>query len=139
MDGGLGADIFISEGDDLVNGGDGDDVALMGAGDDVFVWNPGDDNGTLEGQSGFDRMLFNGSNAAENIQLFANGERVIFLRDIAAVTMDLDDVEAIDYNAVSGSDTVVVSDLSETDVDVEVNLNLAGTIGGSAGVPRRTT
>ena len=46
--------------------------------------------------------------------------------------MDLDDVEAIDYNAVGGSDTVVVNDLSGTDV-VEVNLNLAGTIGGSAG------
>ena len=77
-------------------------------------------------------MLFNGSNAAENIQLLANGERVIFLRDIAAVTMDLDDVEAIDYNAVGGSDTVVVNDLSGTDV-VEVNLSLAGTIGGGAG------
>src|SRR6185369_4044808 len=63
MNGGLGADVFLgSEGNDLVNGGDGNDAAFLGAGDDVFVWNPGDDNDILEGQAGFDTMLFNGSN-----------------------------------------------------------------------------
>ena len=79
-----------SEGDDLFNGGDGDDMALMGAGDDTFVWNPGDDNDTLEGQAGFDTMLFNGANVAENIDISANGERVRFFRNIANVTMDLE-------------------------------------------------
>ncbi len=68
MNGGLGEDMFVgSEGDDLINGGDGNDTALMGAGDDTFVWNPGDDNDTIEGQDGFDTMLFNGANVAENI------------------------------------------------------------------------
>src|SRR5215217_2506600 len=63
LNGGLGVDKFLgSDGDDLVNGGDGDDVALLGAGDDTFVWNPGDDNDTLEGQSGSDKMAFNGAN-----------------------------------------------------------------------------
>jgi Ca2+-binding RTX toxin-like protein len=124
MNGGLGADVFFgSEGDDLINGGDGNDVAFMGAGDDVFVWNPGDDNDTLEGQAGFDRMLFNGSNAAENIDIFANGGRVLFFRNVANVLMDLNDVEGIDFNALGGADNVVVHDLSGTDV-VEVNLNL---------------
>ena len=71
MNGGLGDDILIgSEGDDLLNGGDGDDTALMGAGDDTFVWNPGDDNDTLEGQAGFDTMLFNGAIVAEHINIF---------------------------------------------------------------------
>ena len=85
QNGGLGADVFVgSEGDDLVNGGDGDDTAFMGAGDDTFAWNPGDDNDTLEGQAGFDRMLFNGANVAETINLQANGGRVRFTRDIAA-------------------------------------------------------
>ena len=80
MNGGLGDDIFIgSEGDDLINGGDGNDIALMGAGDDTFVWNPGDDNDTLEGQDGFDTMVFNGANVAENIKMFANGGRVHLL------------------------------------------------------------
>jgi Ca2+-binding RTX toxin-like protein len=124
MNGGLGNDVFLgSEGNDFINGGDGDDLALMGAGDDTFVWNPGDDNDTLEGQDGFDTMLFNGANVAENIDIVANGGRVIFFRNIANVTMDLNDVEGIDFNALGGADTITVQDLSGTDV-VEVNLNL---------------
>ena len=130
INGGLGDDMLLgSEGDDLINGGDGNDTALMGAGDDTFVWNPGDDNDTLEGQAGFDTMLFNGANIAENIDISANGGRVRFFRNIANVTMDLNDVEAIDFNALGGADTITVNDLSGTDV-TEVNLNLAGTIGG---------
>jgi Ca2+-binding RTX toxin-like protein len=124
LNGGLGDDVFLgSEGDDLINGGDGDDIALMGAGDDVFVWNPGDDNDTLEGQDGFDTMLFNGANVAENITISANGGRVTFFRNIATVTMDLNDVEGIDFNALGGADLITVNDLSGTDV-VEINLNL---------------
>jgi Ca2+-binding RTX toxin-like protein len=129
MNGGLGADVLLgSEGDDLVNGGDGDDTAFMGAGDDVFAWNPGDDNDTLEGQDGFDRMLFNGSNVAENIDVSANGGRVLFFRNVASVLMDLNDVEGIDFNALGGADVVVVNDLSGTDV-TEINLNLG--VGGA--------
>jgi Ca2+-binding RTX toxin-like protein len=133
MNGGLGEDILLgSQGDDLINGGDGDDTALMGAGDDVFVWNPGDDNDTVEGQDGVDTLLFNGANIAENIDISANGGRALFTRNIANVTMDLNDVEHIDFNALGGADNIVVNDLSGTDV-TEVNINLAGTLGGSAG------
>jgi Ca2+-binding RTX toxin-like protein len=135
MNGGLGDDILVGgEGGDLFNGGDGDDVALMGAGDDTFVWNPGDDNDTLEGQAGFDTMLFNGANVAENIDISANGGRVLFFRNIANVTMDLNDVEAINFNALGGADTIVVNDLSGTDV-TEVNLNLAAAGGGGDAQP----
>jgi len=104
----------------------------MGAGDDTFVWNPGDDNDTLEGQAGFDRMVFNGANIAEKIDISANGGRVRFTRDVASITMDLNDVERIDFNALGGADQVTVNDLSGTDV-TEVNLNLASTIGGTTG------
>jgi Ca2+-binding RTX toxin-like protein len=125
MNGGLGADLFLgSEGDDLINGGDGDDVALMGAGDDTFVWNPGDDNDTLEGQDGFDAMRFNGANVAENIDISANGGRVLFFRNIASVLMDLNDVEGIDFKALGGADNIVVNDLSGTDL-IELNTDLA--------------
>jgi Ca2+-binding RTX toxin-like protein len=132
MNGGLGIDQLLgSEGDDLVNGGDGNDVALMGAGDDTFVWNPGDDNDTLEGQDGTDAMLFSGANIAENITISANGGRVLFTRDVANVTMDLNDVESIDFRALGGADTIVVNDLSGTDV-TEVNTDLATAGGGDA-------
>lgn len=129
MNGGLGNDAFLgSEGDDVVNGGDGDDIALMGAGDDRFVWNPGDDNDTLEGQAGFDVMQFNGSNASENINITANGGRVLFQRNVANVLMDLNDMESINFNALGGADNIVVGDLSGTDV-VEVNVAMGGADG----------
>jgi Ca2+-binding RTX toxin-like protein len=133
LNGGLGSDVLVgSAGDDLFNGGDGNDVALMGAGDDTFVWNPGDDNDTLEGQSGFDTMLFNGANIAENINISANGGRALFFRNVANVTMDLNDVESVDFNALGGADNIVVNDLSGTDITA-VNLNLAAAGGAGDG------
>jgi Ca2+-binding RTX toxin-like protein len=133
MNGGLGNDQFFgSAGNDLINGGDGDDTALMAAGDDTFVWNPGDDNDVIEGQDGFDTMLFNGANIAEKIDISANGGRVRFTRDIASVVMDLNDVEGIDFTARGGTDQITVNDLSGTDV-TEINLNLESTPGSGAG------
>jgi Ca2+-binding RTX toxin-like protein len=133
LQGGDGADRFIgSQGDDLIVGGDGDDVAFMGEGDDVFVWNPGDDNDTVEGQAGFDTLDFNGANAAENIDISANGGRATFFRDVANVTMDLDDVETISFDALGGSDNVTINDMSGTDV-TKVEVDLAATLDGTAG------
>jgi len=43
----------------------------MGAGNDTFTWDPGDGNDTVEGQGGTDSLEFNGSNAAENIDVSA--------------------------------------------------------------------
>ena len=97
----------------------------MGAGDDVFQWDPGDGNDTLEGQDGTDTMLFFGANVAENIDIVANGGRVLFFRNVANVTMDLDDVESIDFRALGGADNIVVGDLSGTDV-TPVGLDLRG-------------
>ncbi|MGD9879434.1 MAG: beta strand repeat-containing protein [Reyranella sp.] len=133
LNGGLGVDTLIgSEGGDLFNGGDGNDTALMGAGDDTFVWNPGDDNDIVEGQAGTDTLLFNGANVAEIIDIFANGGRALFTRNVATVTMDLDDVENITFNALGGADTIKVNDLTGTDV-THVTVNLASTLGGSLG------
>jgi Ca2+-binding RTX toxin-like protein len=122
--GGLGIDTITgSQSNDLSTGGDGNDIFNGGNGDDTFVWNPGDDNDTVEGQDGFDTLLFSGANIAENIAISANGERVRFTRDVAAVTIDLNDVEAVNFNALGGADTIAVNDLSGTDLTA-VNLNL---------------
>ena len=131
LNGGLGADVLLgSEGDDLLNGGDGDDLALMGAGADVFVWNPGDDNDTLEGQAGFDRMVFNGSNVSEQIAISANGGRLRFFRDVANVTMDANEVEALTFNALGGADVITLGDLAGTNVtDIDLNLAAVGGVG----------
>lgn len=135
LNGGLGNDVLIgSAGDDLVNGGDGNDLALLGAGNDTFVWNPGDDNDTLEGQDGFDTMVFNGANVSENINIAANGQRVRFFRDVANVSMDLNDVEGIDFKALGGADNIVVEDLQATDL-VEIAVDLAASGGGGDAQP----
>ena len=46
--------------------------------------------------------------------------------------MDVNDVETVNVNALGGTDTVTVNDLSGTDI-TQVNINLFGTIGGTAG------
>jgi Ca2+-binding RTX toxin-like protein len=126
LNGGDGDDIIKgSQGDDLVNGGRGNDTALLGAGNDTFVWNPGDGSDIVEGQAGNDTMLFNGANISEKIDISANGSRVRFTRDIAGITMDLNGVENIQFNALGGADNITVNDLAGTNVS-QVNLDLGG-------------
>ncbi len=75
-------------------------------------------------------MLFNGSNGNENMAASANGARVLFTRDLAAITMDLNDVESITANTFGGTDNLVVNDLSGTDVTTVAG-DLAATGGGN--------
>jgi len=142
LDGGTGDDTiagargvesaFGGEGNDTIDGNGGNDAAFLGAGDDTFVWDPGDGSDTIEGEDGVDRMLFNGANVAEKIELSANGNRLRFTRDVAGITMDTNGVERVDFNALGGADLVTVNDLSGTDVG-GVNVDLAGTLGGATG------
>jgi Ca2+-binding RTX toxin-like protein len=143
VDGGAGDDTLLgSNGIDVLIGGDdndfidgqqGNDVAFLGDGDDTFQWDPGDGSDTVEGQDGFDTMLFNGSAGSEILEASANGQRVRFTRNLGNIVMDLNDLESIDVNALGGTDTIVVNDLTATDV-VELNFNLAasGGVGDAA-------
>ena len=123
-----GADVLLGgAGNDFADGQQGNDVALLGAGDDTFQWDPGDGSDVVEGQDGTDAMTFNGSAANENMEVSANGGRVRFTRDVAAITMDLNDVESIVAKTFGGADNVVVNDLSGTDVtSVTPDLAIAG-------------
>ena len=133
LNGGDGADVLWgSGGADLINGGRGNDIARMGAGDDTFVWNPGDGSDTVEGQGGTDTLLFNGSNVSENIDLSANGTRARLTRDVANITMDLNGVEHVDFNALGGADHITVNDLTGTGIS-QVNLDLASPPGSGIG------
>ena len=135
--GGSGAEtIRGGPGDDLIDGNRGNDLAFMGAGEDTFVWDPGDGSDTIEGQGGEDTMLFNGANAAETVDLSANGHRLLFFRDPVGITMDTDGVERIVFTALGGADVVTVNDLKGTDVE-HVSVDLAAIGGGGDGLQDR--
>ena len=133
LNGGDGNDTIVgSAGNDIVIGGRGNDVASLGAGNDTFVWNPGDGSDTVEGGAGTDTLLFNGANVGENINISANGNRVLFTRDVANITMDLGSIEHIDFNALGGADNITVNDLTGTDVS-QVAIDLAAQPGSGVG------
>src|SRR5215218_5059620 len=131
--GGAGAERLLGgDGNDSADGNGGDDLALLGAGDDTFVWDPGDGSDTVEGQDGTDTMPFNGANGGEQVDLSANGHRLRFFRTQGNITMDTAGVESVDFNALGGTDTMTVNDLTGTDVKI-VDADAAATLGGNAG------
>ena len=140
VDGGTGNDTLLgSNGVDLLLGGDGtdfvdgqqaNDVAFLGAGDDTFQWDPGDGSDIDRGPGRRRRACC--STAATRTRTWrsrANGGRVLFTRDVANITMDLNDVESIVAKTFGGADNVVVNDLSGTDV-IDVVSDLAAIGGG---------
>jgi Ca2+-binding RTX toxin-like protein len=131
--GGDGNDVLIGgPGNDTIIGGRGSDVLIGGTGDDTFVWNPGDGSDVVEGQGGHDTLQFNGSNANENIDLSANGNRLRVFRDVGNVTMDVNGVEQVNVAALGGADTITVNDLSGTGV-TRVNADLSSPAGSGIG------
>jgi Ca2+-binding RTX toxin-like protein len=128
--GSAGSDMLIGgTGNDIVTGNRGNDVALLGDGNDTFIWNPGDGSDAVDGGSGTDTLVFNGANVSERIDISANGDHVLFTRDVGAVNMDLHGVEHIQFTALGGNDQITVGDLSGT-VVTQVAIDL-GTPAGS--------
>jgi Ca2+-binding RTX toxin-like protein len=131
--GGDGADTLLGSqgaetleggaGNDVMDGNQGGDVMLGGKGQDTFLWDPGDGSDTLDGGADGDALLFNGANINEAMTLTAVGDHAILTRNVAAITMDLDNVERVAIVARGGSDTITAGDLSATDV-VKVEIDL---------------
>jgi Ca2+-binding RTX toxin-like protein len=133
INGGDGSEALLGgDGNDAVDGNRGDDTGFLGSGDDSFRWDPGDGSDVVEGQADTDTLLFNGAGVVENFDVSANGPRVRFFRDAANITMDLDDTERIDVQALGGADNAVVNDITGTDLKL-VAFDLEAAIGGGAG------
>jgi len=122
--------IFGGNGDDRVDGGRGNDSVFLGNGKDFFVWDPGEGSDAVDGGNGsLDVMQFNGANVAETMSLSANGSRAVFLRNIATIRMDMDDIEIFNLRALGGVDDVTVNDLEGTSIR-HANIDLSGAGGG---------
>jgi len=133
LNGGDGAEQFFGgSGDDAVDGNRGDDTGTLGSGQDSFRWDPGDGSDIVEGGFGNDTLDFNGAVANETMSLSANGSRSLFLRDVANIRMDMDDVESLDLTALGGTDTFTVDDMSGTDFKL-AEVDLQGPAGGGDG------
>jgi hypothetical protein len=105
-------------------GGKGTDTAFLGAGNDTFVWNNGEGSDKVEGQAGFDTLVFNGNNtegSTEDISISANE----LTRTQGTITMGLNSVERIELNALGGKDNITINDNDLTGTDVkEVAIDL---------------
>ncbi len=68
MDGSSGNDVMIGKsGDDILDGGDGSDILLGGAGSDIIYYDEFDIK--VDGGSGYDTLIFNGSGQTLNLGL----------------------------------------------------------------------
>ena len=92
------------------------------------MWDPGDGSDTIDGGSGFDRHVFNGSGGNEIMAATPDGHHVRFTRNLGPIVMDLNDFEALDVNAVGGTDSVAINDLAGTGL-TDVTVDLANTAG----------
>ena len=132
IDGGAGNDLIHgSQGDDVVIGGPGADTAALGGGNDVFIWNQGDGSDTVDGQDGFDTMVFNGAPVAEDITISANGDGATLFRPQGNITMDMHGIERIEVAPFGGADNITVNDLAGSGVkQVAIDLAAPGTTAG---------
>jgi Ca2+-binding RTX toxin-like protein len=108
--------------DDVLQPGPGDQTAFLLNGDDRFIWNLGDGSDTVLGGRGADTLEFNGADAVESFTVSGNDDDGVELfRDVGEVLMKLDQVEAIELNALGEDDLIDASALHASDVDLIVN------------------
>ena len=143
VDGGAGNDTLLGSngidillggvGNDFADGQQGNDVAFLGAGDDDFQWDPATAATSSRARTAPNDALQRQRRQRELLRGRLRRARPV-LRNVANVTMDLDNVETVDVRALGGADTTVVNDLSGTDVtEVKTHLVLPG--GGGDGQP----
>jgi Ca2+-binding RTX toxin-like protein len=116
-----GNDILNGNGqDDLLNGGTGNDIINAGAGNDTIAYTVGDGADTVDGGTGTDQWLINGTAGNDTLNLVSNGTA---LTSVAGGTAS--NVEAIRVDLGGGSDT-----LSFVGSTTDLTINLGGAIPG---------
>jgi Ca2+-binding RTX toxin-like protein len=120
--------IVAGSGNDVVSGGQGSDNVSLGDDQDTFLWDPGDGSDVVDGGAGTDTLQFHGSNIGETMSLFANGSHAEFVRDVAAVDEDMNNIEKFDLTTLGGPDQVTINDLTGTTIR-KVHVDLTGADG----------
>jgi hypothetical protein len=120
------------------------DVGEDGSADFSFdrKWDPGDASDIVEGQGGHDQLDFNGSNIGEQIQLSANGPRLLLTRNITIGNLTGTDVKTVDIDldaSAGGGDTAAETiTVAGTDGRDVVQVTRAGSQVSVAGLPAET-
>ena len=102
------------------------DTILAGGGDDVITYVSGDGNDVVDGGDGNDRFKIiedPGSDSTYEVSQNANGQVVVVERDSAGNILSqqiLQNIETLEINTGDGDDTVIVNDLSNTDISTTV-------------------
>jgi Ca2+-binding RTX toxin-like protein len=86
----------------------------------------------VEGEAGFDSAVFHGNEVGEVAGAYASAGRVLWYQQQGAIQTDMGGVEAIEFFARGGADTVEVADLSGTSV-TRVRVDLAAADGSPDG------
>ncbi|CAB5147038.1 Alkaline phosphatase (EC [Olavius algarvensis associated proteobacterium Delta 3] len=111
-----------ADGNDTIYGSPGNDTTLAGPGDDTFIYNPGDGDDIVAGGEGFDQVVVNlpdGSLNDVTVAVNVDGQVVVACVkgvDGETFTLTLDDVEELVINAGDGGTTVVIGDLTGSDI-----------------------
>jgi len=102
-----------------IRGGTGSDLLIGGSGPDTFLWNPGDASDTIEGGPGADTLQFTGANVNETYNITATTNGFQLTRDVANVTLAVQDVEALNLSTLAGDDVVNTVPLPNTTQNID--------------------
>ncbi len=121
--GGSGNETFFGgRGNDFVDGNGGADAVFLGSGDDTFVWDPGDGS-HRRWWAGLRHARVQRIRRQRGLRRDGVGHRLRFTRNLGGIVMDLNDIEALDVNALDGTDSVTIDDLTGTGLaDVSADL-----------------
>lgn len=108
------------EGNDSIEGERGDDTMIGGEGHDTLEWDNGDGSDLMSGGEGIDLIEVEGSlTDGDEFVLSQDGTTAIFDRvNLGQFTLTVDTSEEFEVSGEGGNDTLVVEDISATDVEL---------------------
>ncbi|MBI1324707.1 hypothetical protein GC170_16190 [bacterium] len=136
--------IYGEDGDDNITAGRGADFIFGGADSDTFIWNNGDGSDVVEGDTGLNRQIVNGSASGDDFLVTNLVGRTLFQRtNLVPFFVNMADVQVLSINTGDGNDNTTIGNLAGTTltrIDIELgasdafadNVTVTGTDGDDA-------